>query len=149
MGTGAPMRPRLLPLLVLAGLSAVPAVARADDVLHPGTPTTDRSTVITLGVRWPLTGDDNFNATVTVRYRSGTGAFRDAMPLHRVHPEVVTGLSVPDQFGGSIFDLAPGTPYDIELHADDPDGPVDAVIRSRARRARCRGPIRRPRTSSR
>jgi hypothetical protein len=76
----------------------------------------DRSAVITLGVRWPLTGDDNFNATVTVRYRTGAGAFRNAMPLFRVHAELVapgvapSGLSMaPHLRSGSLrsADLAP------------------------------------------
>jgi hypothetical protein len=116
------MRLRLVPPLVILGLVAAPAVARADNVLHPGTPTLDRSTVVTLGVRWPLTGDDNFNATVAVRYRTAGGAYRDAMPLFRVHPELVTAGGAVPEFAGSIFDLAPGTSYDIELTAHDPDG---------------------------
>jgi hypothetical protein len=116
------MRLRLLPPLAVLGLLATPVLARADNVLHPGTPTMDRSTVITLGVRWPLTGDDNFNATVTVRYRTGTDAFRDAMPLFRVHPELVAGGGAVSEFAGSVFDLAPGTAYDLELTAHDPDG---------------------------
>jgi hypothetical protein len=107
---------------VALGLLLAPAVARADNVLHPGTPTLDRPTVVTLGVRLPLTGDDNFNATVQVRYRTGGGAFRDAMPLFRVHPELVTAGGAVPEFAGSIFDLAPGTTYDIELTAHDPDG---------------------------
>src|SRR5258708_35886725 len=103
------MRLRLLPPLAVLGLLATPVLARADIVLHPGTPAMARSTVITLGVRWPLTGDDNFNATVTVRYRTGMGTFRDAMPLFRVHPELVAGGGAVSEFAGSIFDLAPGT----------------------------------------
>src|SRR5690349_20333376 len=47
------------------------------------------------------------------------------MPLLRVMPETVTGLVVPQQFAGSVFDLAPAATYEIELHAVDPDGPVD------------------------
>ncbi len=117
------MRSRWLPpVTVLLGLLGIPAVARADNVLHPGTPTMDRSTVVALGVRWPLMGDDNFNATVTVRYRSGASSFRDAMPLFRVHPELVAGGGAVSEFAGSIFDLSPGTAYDIELTAHDPDG---------------------------
>src|SRR5579872_6491916 len=116
------MRPRWLSRTAVLVLLVAPAAARADDVLHPGTATMDRSTVMTLGVRWPLTGDDNFNATVTVRYRVGTGTFHDAMPLFRVHPELVTGGGAVPEFAGSIFDLAPATTYDIELTAHDPDG---------------------------
>ncbi len=122
------MRPRSLALVTVLGSLVAPAVARADNVLHPGTPAMDRSTVITLGVRWPLTGDDNFNATVTVRYRTGAGAYRDAMPLFRVHPELVAGGGAVSEFAGSIFDLAPGTAYDIELTAHDPDGGDATVV---------------------
>jgi hypothetical protein len=109
-------------LTTVFGSLAAPAVAQADNVLHLGTPTMDRSTVITLGVRWPLTGDDNFNATVAVRYRTGSGAFRAAMPLFRVHPGLVAGGGAVSEFAGSIFEVAPGTTYNIELTAHDPDG---------------------------
>ena len=40
----------------------------------------------------------------------------------RVRPELVTGISVPQQFAGSVFDLRPDTDHEIELHAVDPDG---------------------------
>jgi hypothetical protein len=115
-------RRSLLGVLALVDALLVPGLARADNVLHPGVPSLDRATVIALGVRWPLTGDDNFNATVTVRYRAGSGAWRDGMPLFRVHPELVTGGNAVPEFAGSLFDLAPGTAYTIELTAQDPDG---------------------------
>ena len=83
------------PLALVATILAAPRIARADDVLHPGTARADRPTLVTLGVQWPLTGDDNFNATVSVRYRvAGTTAWRDAMPLFRVHPEAVVGMTI-------------------------------------------------------
>ncbi len=114
-------------LLALLLLTAAPAFA--DDVLHPGTALVDRPTVVTLGVQLLISGDDNHNARVTVRYReTGTTTWLQAMDLFRVHPETVTGRTVPEQFAGSIFDLAPGTAYDIELEATDPDGPVDQTI---------------------
>ena len=101
----------------------------ADNVLHPGSPTLDRPTLVALGIQLPITGDDNFNASVAVRYRiSGTGTWHQALPLFRVHPEATVLWNVAPQFAGSIFDLRPGTTYDIELHATDPDGPVDQVF---------------------
>ena len=110
-------------LILVAALSAT---AYADDVLHPGTPETDPPTITALGVALPITGDDNFTAQVAVRYRvTGTTTWHDALPLARVHAEVVTGLTVGPGFAGSIFDLAPDTSYDIELHATDADGSVD------------------------
>ena len=63
-------------------------------------------------------------ATARVRRIRGT----TALPLLRVHPEVVSGRTVPAQFAGSIFDLKPATLYEIELHAVDPDGAVDQTL---------------------
>src|SRR5690242_13800945 len=115
--------PGMRALLVLAALSTP---AFADDVLHPGTPELDPPTITALGVALPITGDDNFTATVGVRYRvSGTTTWHDALPLQHVHAEVVMGFTVEPSFAGSIFDLAPDTDYDIELHATDADGGVD------------------------
>src|SRR5439155_1028892 len=85
--------------------------------------------VVALGVRLLISGDDNHNAQVAVRYRAATATeWRVAMPLFRVHPESVVGRTVPEQFAGSIFDLSPGTTYEIELHATDPDAPVDQTL---------------------
>src|SRR6059058_5627979 len=121
-----PARPAAIILTV--GL-AFAGRARADDVLHPGAVNLDRPTLVALGVQLLISGDDNHDAAVTVRYReTGAGTWRDGMPLFRVHPESVVGRTVPEQFAGSIFDLSPGTTYEIELHATDPDGPVDQTI---------------------
>jgi hypothetical protein len=108
--------------------------ARADDVLHVGSAKADPPTIISLGVQLFVTGDDNFNASVTVRYRkTGAASFASALPLHRVHPSVVNGRTVMPQLAGSLFDLSPDTAYDIELHAIDPDGAIDQVVTMNAR----------------
>jgi hypothetical protein len=121
-------------LAISAAILAVPAWAVADNVLHVGTPSADPPTITALGVYLPITGDDNFTATVTVRYRlSGTNAWYAALPLTHVHTEVVTGFSTTPQFAGSIFDLAPDSSYDIELHAVDTDGAVDTTLMLTAR----------------
>ena len=105
-------------------LGAVPAT----NLLQLGVPTLDRPTVTALGIQLPISGDDNFNAIVGVRYRiSGTVIWRTGLPLFRVHPETVANWTVIRQFAGSIFDLSPGTAYDVELHATDPDG-VDQIL---------------------
>src|SRR5436190_8218012 len=99
---------------------------RADNIVHPGTPQLDRPTLTALGVQLPVSGDDNGNAAVAVRYRpSGTAIWRQALPLHRVHPENTASLTVAPQFAGSIFDLRPNSSYDVELQLTDPDGPVN------------------------
>ena len=106
---------------------------RADDVLHVGTLNVDPPTLTALGVQLLVTGDDNMNAAVTVRYRAGASApWRDGLPLFRVHPDVVMGRTVPAQFAGSILDLLPGTTYEIELHAVDADGAVDQTVSTMA-----------------
>lgn len=104
---------------VVLGTSA----ARADDVLHLGTATLDRPTLLTLGVRWAVTGDDDHDASVSVRYRQqGTAAWKDAMPLFRVRNELVSSGTAVSEFAGSVFDLAPATTWELELSAHDPDG---------------------------
>src|ERR1700694_1878268 len=115
-------------IIVLSCLLS-PLLALADNVVHAGSPAFDRPTLTTLGVQLPITGDDNFNASVTVRYRkTGTGNWRQALPLFRVHPENTALWNVAPQFAGSVFDLRPNTSYDIELHLTDPDGPVDQLF---------------------
>ncbi len=126
------MSRRSLAVLVVCGLAAVmgpDAEAVGDDVLHVGAVTVDRPTIVTAGVQLFVSGDDNHNAHVAVRYRAaGTTEWRAGLPLFRVHPEDVVGRVVAEQFAGSIFDLTPATTYDIELRATDPDGPVDQTV---------------------
>ncbi|HEY6391085.1 MAG TPA: chondroitinase-B domain-containing protein, partial [Bryobacteraceae bacterium] len=119
------MRAEIIVLLFILA----PAPAFADNVVHPGSPVLDRPTLTTLGVQLPVTGDDNFNAAVTVRYRqTGASTWRQGLPLFRVHPENTALWTVAPQFAGSVFDLRPNTSYDIELHLTDPDGPVDQIF---------------------
>ena len=118
---------RLLVLGLSLGLAT--SARGVDNVLHLGAVNVDRPTIVTLGVQLLVSGDDNHDARVAMHYRpTGTPTWRDAMDLFRVHPESVVGRSVPEQFAGSIFELTPGATYDVELHATDPDGPVDQVV---------------------
>src|SRR5438309_9821198 len=97
-----------------------PVIGFSDNIIRPATPVLDRPTLTALGVQLPITGDDNFNATVAVRYRvSGTTTWSQALPLFRVHPESTVTYVLTPQFAGSIFNLRPATSYDIELHAVD------------------------------
>src|ERR1700704_4574984 len=111
----------LPPIFILACASS--GTLCADNLLHLGALVLDRPTLTAVGVQLRITGDDNFNASVTVRYRiSGSGAWRTALPLFPLPPETVAVWTASPQFAGSIFDLKPATSYDIELHATDPDG---------------------------
>src|SRR5689334_13414790 len=123
----------VLRTLALATLLGVSHVARADDVLHVGALNLDRPTLRTLGVQLLVAGDDDHDARVDVRYRVlGTSTWTTAMSLFRVRPESVVGRTVPEQFAGSVFELRPGTTYELELHATDPDGPVDQIVTAQA-----------------
>lgn len=104
----------------------VQGLVLADNIPHPGNPILDRPTLTAIGIKLPVTGDDNYNSSVTVRYRkAGAATFSDALPLFHVHPDTTLPYVIEPQFSGSILDLRPATTYDIELHLTDPDGPVD------------------------
>jgi MYXO-CTERM domain-containing protein len=103
---------------VLAGAS--PARGQAD--LELVEVRVDPPTLHTIGVQVLIQGDDDRDAGISVRVRrAGDEEWRAGPPLFRVRPETVSE-PVPGQFAGSLFDLSPGTSYQIELHAVDPDG---------------------------
>lgn len=106
---------------------ATASSARADDVLKVGEIRVDPPTVHAAGVQVLVTGDDDRDAKVTARVRKqGETTWRPAPDLLRVWPETVS-IAVPQQFAGSIFDLAPATTYEVEIRAVDPDGGVDVT----------------------
>jgi Right handed beta helix region len=92
----------------------------------PGEPQAEPATFHSLGVRWPIRGDANLNASIAVQYiKRGESEWRNALPLFRIDPE-----SISDEnqvaggwlFAGSIVDLLPGTEYAVALTLKDPDG---------------------------
>lgn len=102
-------------------LSAIPA-GRAQENLELIEVRVDPATLHTVGVQVLIAGDDDHDAVISVRIRRAGGSdWRDGPPLFRVRPETVSEPVSP-QFAGSVFDLAPGTRYQVELHAVDPDG---------------------------
>ena len=103
-------------------------IASAQNLLSPGEIQVDPQTLRGVGVQWLISGDDNRDATVTVRWRKVGGSWTVGPDLFRVFPETVNGWAVPEQFAGSVWDLDPGDTYEIELHAIDPDG-LDLVER--------------------
>ena len=116
-----------LRIIGLLTLLSVPALA--DNVLRPGTPVFDRPTLTALGIQLPVTGDDNYNSSVSVRYRkAGTTLWKNALPLFHVHPDSTLPRVIAPQFAGSILDLRPSTTYTVELHIVDLDGPIDQTL---------------------
>ena len=110
--------------LGLAGVAALPIVAAfaatpaAGNRVAPGELIMEPPSLNALGFEWLLEGDANRNATVALRYRAkGTEAWRDGLPPLRIGGEAVKYLSLdyvaPHMFAGSVFDLAPGTSYEL------------------------------------
>lgn len=92
-------------------------------VSMPGTISTPNPTLQNLTVEWTFTGDANKNAVVNVRYRkTGTTAWSVGAPLRRIQAGSTSGFSWATRHSGSVFDLQPGTRYDLELALVDPDG---------------------------
>ncbi|MCM5682489.1 fibronectin type III domain-containing protein [Schlegelella sp. S2-27] len=93
------------------------------DATTAGVVTTPFPTLQNLSVEWAITGDDNLNGVVTVRYRKqGASTWRRGLPLRRVPAGSNAGFSWANRHSGSVFDLDPGSTYEIELSLDDPDG---------------------------
>ncbi len=74
-------------------------------------------TLNSIGIEWPMTGDENHNAACSVSYRIfGSGEYKQALPLFRID---FNGFNM---MAGSILFLEPGTNYEIQLNLNDPDG---------------------------
>ncbi len=88
-----------------------------------GAITVPHPTLANLSVEWAVSGDANTNGVVEVRYRkAGDPLWRKGMPLRRVPAGSAEGFSWGNRHSGSLFDLEPGTSYEVELYLHDPDG---------------------------
>ena len=110
------------PRAVVLSLLLAVATSNAADRLSIIEVRLDRPTIHNLGVQVLIEGDDDRDARIDLYWRVvGDSMWQKALPLLRVWPETVS-IDVPQQFAGSLFDLLPGTEYEIELVAQDPDG---------------------------
>jgi hypothetical protein len=118
----------VLLLSALLLLSYRPLTAtQPNNATVPGAVVTDPPTLHCLAFRWLISGDDNGNARVEVRYRKqGEAAWRPALPMLRVHNETVDRQHKPyrcgNLFAGSVLGLDPNTSYDVRFTLTDPDG---------------------------
>jgi hypothetical protein len=137
---------RFLPAALLLTLLCT-APARAETATTSGRLVVDAPTLTAIGVEWVITGDDNRNAQVTVSYRrKGEQAWKKALPLLRIHHEVVNSWEPPfrpvdptpanpngerenpwhydtgNMFAGSILNLDADTDYECRFQLSDPDG---------------------------
>ena len=115
--------PLLLAFLWVASSFPVYAVERTT----PGEITTPFPTLNHLAIEWQIEGDDDLDATCEVKYRKeGESVWSDGLPLRRV-PGGSSQKTSPiftwtNRLSGSVFDLEPGTAYEIEVKLNDPDG---------------------------
>ena len=121
-------------------LSATVAISSGDFII-------EAPTLTAIGVEWKMSGDENGNASVEVSYRrKGENVWHKALPLLRLHHEIVNGYSAPfeseeataekpigerenpwhydvgNMFAGSILSLQPDTEYECRFVLTDPDG---------------------------
>jgi hypothetical protein len=115
---------RIGSLLVAAWLYSVLAgEVLAQDGTTAGEVTTPYPTVENISVVWSISGDDNANGSVRLHYcQAGSDFWRDGLVLRRVPAGSTEGFSWSNQHAGSVFDLLPGTTYELELVLEDPDG---------------------------
>jgi hypothetical protein len=123
---GAETGQRWLPRLLVSAL-AVCRLTAGQDATVAGELTSPYPTLTNLALEWKIAGDDNLNGIVDVRYRrAGENRWRRAMPLRRVpagkNSDSKPPRSWPNKHSGSIFDLEPGTEYEIAVKLSDPDG---------------------------
>lgn len=76
----------------------------------------------TAGINLVYTGDDNTNASMTVRYRPSGGTWKDGHPglWVEAYPRGKTGPRM--EFASRLFHLKAATTYDVEVAFSDPDG---------------------------
>ena len=107
----------------LCCLLLLPLAASAADPTVAGLVTTPYPTFENLSLEWAITGDDDLDGVVTVRYRKqGATTWRTGLPLQRVPAGTAETFSWANKHSGSVFDLQPGTAYELELTLVDPDG---------------------------
>ncbi|MFO7668038.1 MAG: right-handed parallel beta-helix repeat-containing protein [Bacteroidales bacterium] len=113
---------------ILLLVMILPSYAPSENATWPGEISTPYPTIRCLAVEWLIRGDDNLNGTVEVSYRvMGDEKWLTAMPLVRIPAGNTRNRTTPtytwsNKFSGSIFNLKPGTGYEIRLTLHDPDG---------------------------
>lgn len=91
-------------------------------------PLVEPPTLVSIGLEWPIDGDDNRNAVATVEYRrQGEAGWRRGLDLLRLQREETflrgaLDYTAPNMFAGSLFDLEEDSAYEIRLTLTDQDG---------------------------
>ncbi|RFC45936.1 MAG: Right handed beta helix region [Verrucomicrobia bacterium] len=103
------------------------AALGAADFTTPGAITTPFPTLNHLALEWEIEGDEDLDATCQVKFRKEGGTvWSEGRPLVRVPAgksrETSPIFAWTNRLSGSVFDLEPGTRYEVELQLHDPDG---------------------------
>ncbi|TAL57673.1 MAG: T9SS type A sorting domain-containing protein [Bacteroidetes bacterium] len=83
------------------------------------------STYTNIGVQWNVSGDVNYNSTLTIEYKKTTqSTYSVSAKTVRANPNAtVDGAPLNYNFhAGSVLFLQPGTSYDLKLTLFDPEG---------------------------
>jgi hypothetical protein len=121
---------------------ATGAAAQPANGVTPGELVIEPPTLISLGFEWYVQGDDDRDAAVAVSYRKrGESAWRESLPLLRVHGERTFYMdtlyyTAPNMFAGSVFELDESTDYEVRLTLSDPDGVAGEAERTVSVRTR-------------
>ena len=112
---------RRLAALTLSALVA--HAASGQTATTPGAISAPFPTTVGIALEWGISGDSNNNGVVDIRYRvQGSSGWALGLPLTRVPAGSNGAFSWASRHSGSLFDLASGTEYEIELSLSDPDG---------------------------
>jgi hypothetical protein len=96
----------------------------------------DPPTLMALGFAWPIEGDDNRNAQVSISYRiKGEPNWLRGLDLLRLQNEETylrgsLDYTAPNMFAGSLFDLREATEYEVRLQLQDPDGVKGEAVKN-------------------
>ena len=97
--------------------------ARAQNRTTAGALLSPYPTLQNIALEWHISRDDDLDGVVAVSYRKkGVRSWKEAMQLRRVPAGENVRFQWRNKHAGSIFDLNPGTLYEIRLILTDPDG---------------------------
>jgi len=111
-------------------------LALAENRTKPGDLIVDPPTLMALGFAWPIEGDENRNAQVSIAYRmKGETAWARGLDLLRLQNEETylkgsLDYTAPNMFAGSLFDLKENTEYEVRLQLQDPDGIAGETVKT-------------------
>lgn len=78
----------------------------------------------TVGLAFPYTGDDDADGSMAVEYRRSGQEWRPGHPGLRVEAFYEGGTVARRELATRIFNLAPGTTYEVRATFSDPDGVI-------------------------